>query len=375
MDSRKRIAAILDGQEPDRVGFQDTDFFSDTIERWRAEGLPRAVDVVKPSLPWLNVPALKYFGADIYVVWTDISPKYDAIDYQVGEDWCIAKDEFGATKKSWTTRSASPQYLEPVVKTPQDFREKIDPLLDHEDMRRVSSSRYPFKHELAQMVNRFQHEFFVVVGMAGPLEYSTYLCGGLAATLIFVMKNQDFASYMFSRIGDFLRRIGEGYIEAGVDGLWLFDDQGSQDGPFFSPRLYAKLLKPAHETVCEPFRRRRLPRLIHSDGYLEPIVSYLIEAGFVALHPLQNKAGMDVRRLKEKYGKELTLIGGIDTRILSSGDLRAIENEVRSKIGIAGQGGGYIVASDGPVPPTISLASYRFFVEQARKHGSYPLKA
>jgi uroporphyrinogen decarboxylase len=375
MDSRERIATILNNREPDRVGFQDADFFSDTLQRWHTEGLPGTVDGIKANFPWLNVQGLRYFGADIYVAWADTTPKYDAVDYEVGEDWSVTKDEFGVTKKSWTTKTASPQYLDPVVRTPEDFREKIDPLLDHEDMRRISSSRYPFKRELAQMVSRFQREFFVVVGIVGPFEYSTYLCGGLAATLTFAMKNQDFASYMLSRIADFERRICEGYIDAGVDGLWLFDDQGSQDGPFFSPALYRKLVKPAHESVCEPFRRRGLPRLMHSDGYLEPIIPDLIEAGFVALHPLQNKIGMDVRRLKQKYGKELSLIGGIDTRILSSGDHHAIENEVRSKIGAAGYGGGYIVASDGPVPPSISFENYKFFVEAVRKHGQYPLEA
>lgn len=94
----------------------------------------------------------------------------------------------------------------------------------------------------------------------------------------------------------------------------------------------------------------------------------------MALQPLQNKIGMDVRRLKQKYGEKLTLMGGIDTQILSSGDPEAIKNEVVAKIRIAGRGGGYIVTSDGPVPPTVSLKSYRLFVETVRKHGSYPLR-
>jgi uroporphyrinogen decarboxylase len=374
MDSRERITAILEKREPDRVGFQDTDFFSDTFQRWHSEGLPGTVDGIKPNFPWLNVQGLRYFGNDIYIVWPDISPKYDTVDYEVGENWSIAKDEFGVTKKSWTTKTASPQYLDPLIKTPQDLKDKIDPLLDHEDARRISSSRYPFKSEFAQMISRFQREFFVVVGIIGPFEYSTYLCGGLASALVLLMRNQDFASYMLSRIADFERKICESCLDAGVDGLWVFDDQGSQDGPFFSPVLYKKLVKPAHESVCEPFRRSGLPRLLHSDGYLEPIIPHLTEAGFVALHPLQNKISMDVRRLKDKYGKELTLIGGIDTRTLSSGDPQAIENEVKSKIGAAGHGGGYIVASDGPVPPSISLENYKFFVETVRKYGGYPLK-
>lgn len=375
MSSRERIKAILSGRQPDRVGYQDTDFFSDTIDRWHAEGLPGTVDVLRRDWPWLNVPGLRYFADDIYVTWPDISPKYDIIEYEVQDDWLTFKDEYGATKKSWRGKTASPQYLDYAIKEPRDFKEKIEPLLDHEDGRRVSGSRYPFRRELEQMVKHRQQEFFVVVGTLGPWEYSTYLCGGLAATLIFTMKNQEFAAYMFNRIGEFLAKVCEAYIDAGVDGLWMFEDQGSQDGPFFSPKLYSKLLKSAHERICEPFRQKGLPRLLHSDGHLEPLIPQMIEAGFDALHPVQNKAGMNVERLKQTYGERLTLIGGMDTRILSSGDLHAIENEVRSKIATAGRGGRYIAASDGPVPPTISFDNYKFFVGAVKKYGCYPLES
>jgi len=373
MNSRERITAILAGKCPDRVGFQDADFFSDTVERWRREGLPDGIDVIRESWPWLNVRGLRYFGNDIYVTWADTSPKYDLLEYEVGENWSIVRDEFGTAKKSWTGKTASPQYLDPIVRSPEDFKEKVEPLLSYQDFRRVSSPHYPFKKQLQEMVRGFQREFFVVAGMSGPFEYSMWLCGGLATTLIFLMKNRDFAPYMFSRIGDFLGEICEAYVEAGVDGLWLFEDQGSQDGPFLSPELYARLLKPAHKRICAPFAERALPRLLHSDGNIEALVPHFIESGFVGLHPLQNKIGMDVKKLKERYGNKLTLIGGIDTRVLCSGDLAAIESEVKTKISVAGRGGGYIAASDGPVPPTIPLEHYKFYVEKVKRHGQYAL--
>ena len=223
------------------------------------------------------------------------------------------------------------------------------------------------------MTRSFQKEFFVVVGVEGPLGYSSYLCGGLARTLFFLMKNQDFMCYMFNSIADFLAKICESYIEAGVDGLWVFDDQASRDGPFISPRLYQRLLKPSHERICAPFMKKGLPRLLHSDGNIEPIIPDLVDAGFVGLQPLQNDV-VDIKRIKEKYGDQLVLMGGIDTRILSSGDCSAMKQEVVSKISLAGRGGRYIVTSDGPVPPTVSLESYRFFRKLVNEYGQYPLK-
>jgi len=375
MDSRDRIAAILNGEEPDQVGFQDADFFADTIGEWHTQGLPSNIDTAAGALgPWLNVRGLRHFQSDIYVTWPDISLKYDVIDYEFGNNWKIMKDAYGTTTKWWTEKSGTPQYLDPIVKTPEDFEKKVKPLLDARDMRRVSGSHYPFRQELEHMIKHFQREFFVVAGIIGPLEYSMYLCGGLARTLVFLMRNQDFMQYIFSSISDFLASVCERYIEAGVDGIWVFDDLGSRDRPFLSPALYEKLLKPAHQRICETSRKKGLPGLFHSDGNVESIIPQLLDAGFVALQPFQNDV-IDIRRVKEKYGSELTVMGGIDTRVLSSGDFDAIRKEVASKISIAGKGGRYIVTSDGPIPPTVSLQSYQYFRKLVREYGKYPLKS
>jgi uroporphyrinogen-III decarboxylase len=372
MNSRERISAILNGEEPDQVGYQDADFFEETIQKWHCEGLPSSIGTGAKE-GWMDVRGLRYFEADIYVTWPDFSPKYDVIDYEVDQDWKIIKDAYGTTRKSWTEKSGAPQYLDAVVKTPKNFTEMVEPLLVADDMRRVSGSRYPFKRELEQMIKHFQKEFFVTVGVEGPLGYSMYLCGGLARTLVFLMKNQDFMGYMLNSIADFLSKICGSYIEAGVDGIWVFDDLGSREGPFLSPRLYEKLIKPSHQKLCAPFVKRGLPRLLHSDGNIESMIPQLMDAGFIGIQPLQNEV-MDIKRMKEKYGDQLTLMGGIDTRVLSSGDPAAIESEVATKIGIAGREGRYIATSDGPVPPTVSLDNYRLFRRLLRKYGQYPLK-
>ena len=372
MNSRERISVILNGEQPDQVGYQDADFFEETIEKWHSEGLPSNIGT-GPKEGWMDVRGLRYFEADIYVTWPDLSPKYDVIDYEVDQDWKIIKDEYGTTRKVWTEKSGAPQHLNPVVKTPKDFTEMVEPLLDADGMRRVCSSRYPFKQELEQMIKRFQKKFFVAVGVEGPLGYSMSLCGGLARTLVFLMKNQDFMGYMLNSVTDFLSKICESYIEAGVDGIWVFDDLGSREGPFLPPKLYEKLIKPNHQKLCAPFVKRGLPRLLHSDGNIEIIMPQLIDAGFVGLQPLQNDV-IDIKRMKEKYGDLLTLMGGIDTRVLSSGDPTAIEKEVATKIGVAGTGGRYIATSDGPVPPTVSLDSYQLFRKLVKEYGQYPLK-
>ena len=60
MDSRERILSTLRGQRPDRIGVTESPW-SETITRWRTEGLPENVDLADyfnldfASLPWLDV--------------------------------------------------------------------------------------------------------------------------------------------------------------------------------------------------------------------------------------------------------------------------------------------------------------------------------
>ncbi|MEM3138214.1 MAG: uroporphyrinogen decarboxylase family protein, partial [Thermofilaceae archaeon] len=86
--------------------------------------------------------------------------------------------------------------------------------------------------------------------------------------------------------------------------------------------------------------------------------------------PLEVKANMDVRELKELYGDKLAFIGNIDARALAAGPDK-ISEEVNRKVPIAARGGGYIAGSDHSVPPDVSLSSYRFFSDLVKKVGCY----
>ena len=88
------------------------------------------------------------------------------------------------------------------------------------------------------------------------------------------------------------------------------------------------------------------------------------------MHPLEAKARLDVRDLKPKYGHRLVLFGNIDVRKLSAGP-EAIEEEIRTKVGFAKEGGGYIYHSDHSVPNDVSLENYRYALKMLEKYGRY----
>jgi len=77
---------------------------------------------------------------------------------------------------------------------------------------------------------------------------------------------------------------------------------------------------------------------------------------------------MDVRKLKPRYGDRLAFWGNIDVRKMS-GPASECEAEVRDKITMAKQGGGYLYHSDHSIPPEITFDRYRWIMKLVEKYG------
>jgi uroporphyrinogen decarboxylase len=96
----------------------------------------------------------------------------------------------------------------------------------------------------------------------------------------------------------------------------------------------------------------------------------MISAGLQVLQPMEAKAGMDVRLLKQEYGRDLSFMGNIDATQMG-GDRDALEAEIRDKITVARVDGGYIYHSDHSVPPSVDWARYQWIIERVIHYGTY----
>ena len=132
-----------------------------------------------------------------------------------------------------------------------------------------------------------------------------------------------------------------------------------------------QLLYPAHKKLFDFAHSRNLPVVLHCDGYVEPLIPSLIEAGLDCLQPLEVKAGMDLLKLKKRFGDQLALIGGMDVRILETNDRQTVETELLKKLPQAMEGSGYVLQVDHSVSPLVDYETYTFFVERGLEIGTY----
>lgn len=123
-------------------------------------------------------------------------------------------------------------------------------------------------------------------------------------------------------------------------------DFGTQNGPFISPAAYRKLYQPFHRRVND-WVHAHTPwkTFIHSCGSVVALLPDIVEAGFDILNPVQcSAAGMDPQWLKDEFGGRITFWGGgVDTqKTLPFGAPDEIRRQVRQRIDVFGRGGGFV---------------------------------
>jgi uroporphyrinogen decarboxylase len=210
-----------------------------------------------------------------------------------------------------------------------------------------------------------------------PLERA-FAMQGMDTFLLNLAMNPEFAVSLLKKtaalckdlMGPFLEELGDN-----VDIVKIGDDLGTQESLLMSPKMYREILKPIHADYIRFIKERTKAKVFfHTDGDVFPLIEDFIEMGVDILNPIQTSAGKmsDLDGLKKQFGDNIIFCGGIDThRVLPSGTVDEVRQEVKRVIQVLGKGGGYMVSSVhtimNDVPPENVLA----MVDAVKEFGKY----
>jgi len=148
-----------------------------------------------------------------------------------------------------------------------------------------------------------------------------------------------------------------------VDYVFFNEDMAYKTASMISPAHVKEFLWPRYRRLVRFFRERGVTVLIMDcDGYNGELIPLWLDVGITCISPVEIAANNDPVAYREKYGKRLLMMGGIDKRELRF-DKDRVRREVLSKVPWLIEQGGYIPSVDHGVPPDIPVRNFLYLCE------------
>lgn len=291
---------------------------------------------------------------------TGITPRILSDD----DDFTVSVDKMGRRMKLSKRCATIPLPFSYPVETPADWD-------------RVRSW-YRFTEDRLDMtalceLRRLRNEgTLIILGIPGGFDEPRGLMG--EENLCYAYYDEpEMMEDMMTVLGDLavkgLERILE---EVPVDVVTVHEDMAGISGPLIGPEQVKKYISPYYRRVFALAKQGGAQLFSQdSDGNIESVLDEFVEAGLNCIYPVEPKAGMDMVKLRQKYGTRLAYKGGIDKFALR-GSKEEIDRELDRKIAAPMLGGGTIFGLDHRIPNGVPIENYRYYVKEARKRLGLP---
>lgn len=374
MNSRERILRTLNHQEPDRVpfdlagstwtGIANTAYQNLRLFLGKEAEEPNWADVVQqiviPSDDILEILEVDTRGLfpltshnwDVYGKLSDLGDSFEYFD-----EWGFTH-HFPKGNGHWFSLVKHP--MENVSPDIDEIKSYIwpDPSL-RERIRGLREKALKFREQgrlvmlkglcagVFEMQQRFRGMSNALVDPFLYPEFSDCLVGKLADLKI------EFWKMALEELGDIVDVVAEA------------DDYGTQESQLIDPDQFRQYYKPHIYRIISAMKKSAPAAKImfHSCGNVRPIIPDFVEMGIDILNPVHiNAAGMEPLQLKKDFGKDVVFWGGgVDTqKILATGTIKDVEDDVRKNIEALAPGGGFVFAAvhniQSEVPPRNIMA-------------------
>ena len=141
-----------------------------------------------------------------------------------------------------------------------------------------------------------------------------------------------------------------------IDFIHVGEDVATQMGLLLSPEKFLRLFGGAYRRLFDMVHAHRARVMFHSCGSVAEMIPHLIDLGVDVLDVVQvNAAGMDLERLKDEFGADISFCGTLCTqKLLVFGTPSEVRSEVRKRARLFDTGG-LILAPTHSIAPSTPL--------------------
>lgn len=227
--------------------------------------------------------------------------------------------------------------------------------------------------DVERIVRQYKKDYFIV----GDIELTLFSLAeqllGMEKYLVDLMLEEDYIEALHQKCVDFQIAVGCELIKRGVDAIWVGDDFGSQENTLISPKCFRNRIVPHYTRMIAAYKALNpdIVMILHCDGAVKKVLPDVCDVGFTVFNPVQpNVPGHSPRELKDEFGDRLAFFGAIDQQyLLPFGTDEELAADIKSKIEVLGEGGGYIIAPAHIIQSDVSPERVEKFIELCYQYG------
>jgi uroporphyrinogen decarboxylase len=376
MTSRQRVLTALTHEEPDTVplalGGGPYGIVDDLYLR-----LVKHLDLGGPVPPFRSGHSISYMddrllealGTDLRYCWPGLLPNSPILP---GDDDDTFYDSYGQVWKR-----ALPYYYagEGILKNASS----VDDIERFARWPDLSDPRWTAGVPERARALKEGTDYFVVMRMAashGPFQTACDL-RGTETFLMDMALNPEFAQTLLDKVTSILEGLLRLAMQAGGGYFDMIelpgDDYAGNTRTIISPAMFRKFIKPCIARLVKVVKEHNpgIKVMLHSDGAIASLLPDIIALGVDVIHPLEPLPATDLTAVKEKFGKQVTFLGGIDISHAMPGSREDVIAETKHRIAQLAPGGGYILAPSNHLQADVPAENVVTLFETACQFGKY----
>ena len=333
----------------------------DTLERWKAEGMPQDVD--HDILFGFSPPAKRSLGQ---LGWCEaaFSPSFETCVLEDRGDHELVRDFAGRHVLCFKNRRSGfmPEYVDHPVKDMRTWMEDIVWRMDPSAPARYAD----LDTRMAAMKKEAARGMMICQNLIGGYMYLRSLIGPGELLYMFYDHPEVIHACMeaWFKLADAV--IAKHQQHVTIDEIFFAEDICYNHGSLISPDMMQEFLIPYYQQIVANLRRRQIDQSrklyvqVDTDGFCDPVIPIYRDAiGMGVMSPFEVASGSDVVRTGREY-PDLVISGGFDKRILAR--TRAdIDRMVDSIVPAMRARGGYIPTVDHGTPAEVPYENYVHF--------------
>ncbi|MBR3503202.1 MAG: hypothetical protein IKO07_03030 [Clostridia bacterium] len=372
MNHRERVRAVMHYESYDRLPCVAFGYWTETLDKWAAEGHVRRETAELYKTTGDNGPAdrevMDQLGFDFS--WQScvngrnaLFPAFESKVLRVEKDGSrVMQDGNGHLVRVKPGLESIPGELGTLLTGREAWEREYLPRLQYSDDR---IPRALFKKLAEESAAR---------------EYPLWLhCGSLYGTIrdmlgvvelsYLQVDDEDLYKEIIDTMADLALRVAEESLKCGVafDGAHFWEDICFKNGPLVNPEVFAEYVGPHYRRFADLLASYGIDQIsLDCDGCIDKLLPIWLENGVNTMFPIEvGTWGASIAPWRAKYGRALKGVGGMDKRVFSQ-DRAAVEAEIERLKPLVDLGG-YIPCPDHRIPPDAKYELVAYYCELFRK--------